>query len=60
MLEDLVGATRPEDGSMSQFHIEDFVHDGTIAEQAGSMIAAKGFVVLSLEEALSILNRRQH
>ena len=60
VLEDLVGATRPEDGSMSQFHIEDFVHDGTIAEQAGSMIAAKGFVVLSLEEALSILNRRQH
>eukprot|EP00540_Astrosyne_radiata_P023305 CAMPEP_0116863950 /NCGR_PEP_ID=MMETSP0418-20121206/24537_1 /TAXON_ID=1158023 /ORGANISM="Astrosyne radiata, Strain 13vi08-1A" /LENGTH=113 /DNA_ID=CAMNT_0004499089 /DNA_START=284 /DNA_END=625 /DNA_ORIENTATION=+ len=35
-----------------------FQADGTIANQATSMLAAKGFSSLSLQDAISVLNRR--
>jgi len=40
------------------FDVEDFARDGTLSEQAGSMIAAKGFNWLSLEDVLIVLNSR--
>ena len=47
-----------EDGETARFRIDDFLRDGTVAEQAGSMVAAKGFTWLSLEDVLSVFNRR--
>ena len=39
--------------------IEDFTTDGTIYDEATSMIKAKGFSYLELEDVVSILNRRR-
>jgi hypothetical protein len=38
---------------------EDFSSDGTLYEEAMSMIQAKGFIHLELEDTFSILNRRR-
>lgn len=45
--------------SPGPLHIEDFSSDLTLFEQAVFMMKAKGFQDLQLEDAISILNRRQ-
>jgi hypothetical protein len=46
-------------GAESFLDINDFTSDGTIYEEATSMIKAKGFSSLELEDAVSVLNRRR-
>ena len=47
-------------GSSDSFlYIEAFAADATLYEEALSMVRAKGFAFLSLEDTVSVLNRRR-
>ena len=45
-------------GSRNRLNVDDFYKDQRLMEEAISMLEAKGFGALALDEALSILNRR--
>jgi hypothetical protein len=44
--------------SLDSLHYEAFEQDGTVLDEAISMLRAKGYAWMHLEDALSILNRR--
>jgi hypothetical protein len=46
-------------GASTILDVYDFSSDGTLYEEATSMIKAKGFISIELEDVVSILNRRR-
>jgi hypothetical protein len=47
-----------EDISRQRLEVDSFYSDERLVMEAESMLGAKGFRALALEEALSIINRR--
>lgn len=58
-LEGLFAALAGLVGAETFLDIHDFSEDGTILEEATSMVKAKGFAFIHLEDVVSILNRRR-